>query len=65
MFSTNKSHVLTVHLVQRCRFTNARLLYERLSERLEWKHGHTYVPKGNKRLLFFVDDLNLAQVRTD
>lgn len=44
------------------RFTNARLMFERLDERLEWKHGSTYVPKGNKRLMCFVDDLNLAQV---
>jgi hypothetical protein len=45
------------------RFTTARLLYQRLDERLEWKHGRTYVPKGNKRLMCLVDDLNLAQVR--
>lgn len=44
------------------RFTNARLLYDRLDERLEWKHGQTYVPKGNKRLLCLVDDINLSQV---
>jgi len=44
------------------RFTNASLLYDRLDELLEWKHGKTYVPKGNKRLLCFIDDVNLAQV---
>ena len=44
------------------RFTTARLLYERLDERLEWKHGRTYVPKGNKRLFCLLDDLNLAKV---
>ncbi|XP_064650622.1 uncharacterized protein LOC135502065 isoform X3 [Lineus longissimus] len=43
------------------RFTTARLLYQRLDERLEWKHGRTYVPKGNKRLMCLVDDLNLAK----
>ncbi|KAK2150976.1 hypothetical protein LSH36_380g01072 [Paralvinella palmiformis] len=43
------------------RFTNASLLYDRLDELLEWKHGKTYVPKGNKRLLCFIDDVNLAQ----
>ncbi|XP_052258855.1 uncharacterized protein LOC127863384 isoform X2 [Dreissena polymorpha] len=48
--------------VQANRFTNAKLLYERLDERLEWKHGRTYVPKGNKRLLCFVDDVNLSMV---
>ncbi|KAL3885754.1 hypothetical protein ACJMK2_025795 [Sinanodonta woodiana] len=48
--------------LQANRFTNARLLYDRLDERLEWKHGRTYVPKGNKKLLCFVDDINLSQV---
>ncbi|KAJ8316357.1 hypothetical protein KUTeg_006371 [Tegillarca granosa] len=48
--------------VQANRFTNARLLYDRLDERLEWKHGRTYVPRGNKRLLCLVDDINLSQV---
>ncbi|KAK6172547.1 hypothetical protein SNE40_016179 [Patella caerulea] len=43
-------------------FTNAKLVYERLDERLEWKHGRTYVPRGNKRLLFLIDDLNLSKV---
>ena len=44
------------------RFTNARLLFDRVDERLEWKHGRTHVPKGNKRLLCLVDDINLSQV---
>ncbi|XP_006816781.1 dynein beta chain, ciliary-like, partial [Saccoglossus kowalevskii] len=44
------------------RFTTAHLLWQRLEERLEWKHGRTYVPKGNKKLMCFVDDLNLAKV---
>ncbi|XP_052060514.1 uncharacterized protein LOC127700861 isoform X4 [Mytilus californianus] len=44
------------------RFTNARLLYDRLDEKLEWKHGKTYVPKGNKKLLCMIDDINLSQV---
>nr|KAG5694045.1 hypothetical protein BaRGS_025624 [Batillaria attramentaria] len=44
------------------RFTNSRLLFDRLDERLEWKHGRTHVPKGNKRLLCLVDDINLSQV---
>ena len=44
------------------RFTNGRLLYDRLDEKLEWKHGKTFVPKGNKKLLCFIDDINLGQV---
>ncbi|XP_076457719.1 uncharacterized protein LOC143291635 isoform X3 [Babylonia areolata] len=44
------------------RFTNARLLFDRVDERLEWKHGRTHVPKGNKRLLCLIDDINLSQV---
>ena len=47
-----------------CRFTSARLLYDRLDEKLEWKHGRTFTPRGNKKLLCFVDDVNLAQVAT-
>ena len=37
-------------------------MYERLNEKLEWKHGRTFVPKGNKRLICLVDDLNLSHV---
>ena len=45
------------------RFTSSRLLYDRLDEKLEWKHGKTFIPRGNKKLLCFIDDINLAQVR--
>ena len=38
------------------------MLYDRLDEKLEWKHGKTYVPKGNKKLLCLIDDINLSQV---
>ncbi|XP_022099208.1 dynein beta chain, ciliary-like [Acanthaster planci] len=44
------------------RFTTSRVLWQRLEERLEWKHGRTYVPKGSKKLMCHVDDLNLARV---
>ncbi|XP_033641711.1 dynein beta chain, flagellar outer arm-like [Asterias rubens] len=44
------------------RFTTSRVLWQRLEERLEWKHGRTYVPKGSKKLMCHVDDLNLAYV---
>eukprot|EP00057_Strongylocentrotus_purpuratus_P006394 XP_011660868.1 PREDICTED: dynein beta chain, flagellar outer arm [Strongylocentrotus purpuratus] len=44
------------------RFTTSRVLWQRLEERLEWRHGRTYVPKGNKKLMCLVDDLNLAYV---
>ncbi|XP_055866060.1 uncharacterized protein LOC106055129 isoform X2 [Biomphalaria glabrata] len=43
------------------RFTNARLLFDRIDERLEWKHGRTFVPRGNKRMLCLIDDINLSQ----
>lgn len=55
-------HYALIFVSSFVRFTNARLLYDRLDERLEWKHGQTYVPKGNKRLLCLVDDINLSQV---
>nr|XP_022320176.1 dynein beta chain, flagellar outer arm-like isoform X6 [Crassostrea virginica] len=60
-YSGEVAEVLSL-TIQANRFTNARLLYDRLDERLEWKHGQTYVPKGNKRLLCLVDDINLSQV---
>ena len=41
------------------------MLWQRLEERLEWKHGRTYVPKGSKKLMCHVDDLNLAHVSPD
>ncbi len=44
------------------RFTKSRVLWQRLEERLEWKHGRTYIPKGSKKLMCLVDDLNLAYV---
>jgi len=37
-------------------------MYDRLNEKLEWKHGKTFVPKGNKKLICLVDDLNLSHV---
>ncbi|KAH9514965.1 hypothetical protein Btru_021540, partial [Bulinus truncatus] len=43
------------------RFTNAQLLFNRIDERLEWKHGRTFVPRGNKRMLCLIDDINLSQ----
>ena len=63
VYSGEVAEVLSLS-IQANRFTNARLLYDRLDERLEWKHGSTYVPKGNKRLLCLVDDINLAQVKS-
>ncbi|XP_033103095.1 dynein heavy chain 9, axonemal-like [Anneissia japonica] len=47
------------------RFTTSRVLWQRLEEKLEWKHGRTYVPKGNKKLMCLVDDLNLASMNVN
>lgn len=44
------------------RFTTSSLMYERLNGLLEWKHGRTYVPKGGKKLICLLDDLNMAHV---
>ena len=38
------------------------MLWQHFGERLEWKHGRTYIPKSNKKLMCLVDDLNLAYV---
>ena len=44
------------------RLTEASNLWSRVSEHLEWKHGLTYTPRGNKKLLCMIDDLNLARM---
>ncbi|CAK8694749.1 unnamed protein product [Clavelina lepadiformis] len=43
------------------RLTEAGTLWSRVSEHLEWKHGVTYTPRGNKKLLCMVDDVNLSR----
>lgn len=43
-------------------FTTSRTLWGQINGALEWKHGRTYVPKGNKKLVCLVDDLNLSKV---
>lgn len=43
-------------------FTSSRTLWRSINDCLEWKHGRTYVPKGNKKLICLVDDLNLSKV---
>nr|CAB3238693.1 dynein heavy chain 8, axonemal-like [Phallusia mammillata] len=43
------------------RLTEAGNLWTRITEHLEWKHGVTFTPRGNKKLLCMVDDLNLAR----
>ena len=43
-------------------FTDSKTLWNQINDCLEWKHGRTYVPKGNKRLVCLVDDLNLSKV---
>jgi len=35
---------------------------EMLEKRLEKKAGHNYGPVGNKKLIYFVDDLNMPEV---
>lgn len=38
--------------------TDATVLNDRLAERVEWRHGRTFVPRANKRLMLFIDDLH-------
>eukprot|EP00795_Rhopilema_esculentum_P016198 gene16198-7569_t len=40
------------------KFITSKTLWQRMDEFLEWKHTKTYVPKGNKRLICLIDDLN-------
>ena len=41
-------------------FTNANSLQKLLEAPLEKKAGKNYGPPGNKKLVYFVDDLNMA-----
>ena len=52
-------HSLSVYCNQ---FTSSRTLWRSINNCLEWKHGRTYIPKGNKKLICLVDDLNLSKV---
>lgn len=54
-------HSLSVYCNQ---FTSSRTLWRSINNCLEWKHGRTYIPKGNKKLICLVDDLNLSKVLT-
>ena len=44
------------------RLTTSDYLQKRIGHHLTWSHGSHYLPKGNKRMYCFVDDLNQAQV---
>ena len=44
------------------RLTEAGGLWSRVSEHLEWKHGSTFTPRGNKKLLCMIDDINLSRM---
>jgi len=43
-------------------FTNANSLQKILESPLEKKAGKNYGPPGNKKLIYFVDDLNMAML---
>lgn len=55
-------HSLSIYCNQ---FTTSRTLWRSINSCLEWKHGRTYIPKGNKKLICLVDDLNLSKVLTN
>jgi dynein heavy chain len=52
-------HSLSVYCNQ---FTSSKSLWRNINNCLEWKHGRTYIPKGNKKLICLVDDLNHSKV---
>ena len=43
--------------------TTAETIRNEIMGHLEWDWGHRYTPKGCKRLVCFLDDIHLAQVR--
>ena len=44
------------------KFTTSKTLWQRIDQSLEWKHTSTYVPKGNKKLICLIDDINHSNV---
>ena len=44
-------------------FTTSQMLQNVLERPLEKKAGRSFGPPGNKRLIYFVDDLNMPEVR--
>ncbi|CAF0814108.1 unnamed protein product [Brachionus calyciflorus] len=44
------------------RLTNSSYLQRRINHHLSWVHGSYYVPKGNKRMYCFIDDIHQAEV---
>ena len=42
------------------RVTLAQCLWRKIEAQLEWKSGRNYVPRSNKKLVGFVDDLHLS-----
>jgi hypothetical protein len=44
------------------RLTNSSYLYNRINRHLSWLHGSYYVPKGNKRMYCFIDDIHQTNV---
>lgn len=47
------------------KFITAKTLWQRMDDLLEWKHTKTFVPKGNKRLICLIDDINYCHVSID
>lgn len=44
------------------RLTNRSYLYSRINHHLSWLHGSYYLPKGNKKMYCFIDDLHQAEI---
>ncbi|KAM6276202.1 LOW QUALITY PROTEIN: dynein axonemal heavy chain 11 [Spheniscus humboldti] len=43
-------------------YTSSAVLQKMLEKKLEKKAGHNYGPVGNKKLTYFIDDLNMPEV---
>ena len=44
------------------RLTNSTYLFNRINHHLSWLHGSFYMPKGNKKMYCFIDDIHQANV---
>ncbi len=43
------------------RMTDSAYIHKRINKNLIWKHSSLFVPKGNKKLYCFIDDIHLAK----
>ena len=46
-------------------YTTSMMLQNMMEKPLEKKSGRSYGPVGNKRMIYFIDDMNMPEVQTN